>query len=162
MSQGYFYDFDQAKAKRTRKQKIKRNIAGGVVLALLFAALFGGTMAIFNALDDSKFSNKDSGVSACEKMAENAGKKDVKGDDGPWGEPEYRAARLPFESSKHADIKVAGGNMVDTIYNLEKQSQNEDDLGGAIVTLSMIQTQWTALQTACANHGVDVPALPTA
>lgn len=166
---GYMYDFEEQNKKleevnkeNRRIRKIKRNVAGGVVLALLFSVLFGGTMAIFNALDDSKFSSKDSGISACEKMAENANKKDVKGGDKTWGEPEYQAAMLPFENSQHADIKVAGTNMVTTIYNLEKQSNNDEDLGGALVTLSTIQTQWGQLQTACANHGVTVPPLPTA
>jgi hypothetical protein len=157
MSEHYY----QERQTRSLKSKILRNIAGGAIILAVIAAILFPALYFSGALANTPIA-KDSGVSACEKMAENAGKKNVKGGGGKWGEPEYRAARMPFESSEHADIKVAGGNMVDTIYNLEKQGDNEDDLGGALVTLSTIQTQWAALQTACANHGVDVPALPTA
>lgn len=160
------YDFDGdrndpilKKAKRNRK--IKRNLAGGAVLLAIFLVMMGALVFLTDSFG-SEVISKDSGVSACEKMAENVGKKNVKGGTDPWGEPEYQAAMLPFESSKHADIKVAGTNMVTTIYNLEKQSNNDEDLGGALVTLSTIQTQWGQLQTACANHGVTVPPLPTA
>lgn len=160
------YDFDGdrndpilKKAKRNRK--IKRNLAGGAVLLAIFLVMMGA-LVFFTDSFGSEVISKDSGVSACEKMAENVGKKNVKGGDKTWGEPEYQAAMLPFENSQHADIKVAGTNMVTTIYNLEKQSNNVENLGGALVTLSTIQTQWGQLQTACANHGVTVPPLPTA
>lgn len=148
------------KARKTaRNRKIKRNIAGGLVLLAIFAVMFGGVVLLSKAFGSDSVST-DSGVSACKKMAENVGKND--GENEVWGEAEYQAARMPFESSKHADIKVAGSNIVDTIWQMEKQSRSEQDLGGALVTLTTVQTQWAALQTACANHGVTVPPLPTA
>jgi hypothetical protein len=138
---------------------LKRNLAGGLCLLAIFTILILVSLTIYNAVTAGT-SSTDSGVSACQKMADNVGKNN--GDNKPMTEGDYRIAKFPFENSKYADIKVAGVNMVDTIYNLEKQSQGDEDLGGSMVTLTMVTTQWGLLQTACANHGVTVPSLPTA
>ena len=159
---GYFHDFDQLKDSRraTRRRKIKRNLTVGLLLALLFVGLFWGAIFLLNALDDSKFSNKDSGISACEKMAENVGQPTKKDDGKPMTNDELQVAIMPFEASKYADIKVAGTNLVTTIYNVENAPQDDESLGGAMALLSTLQTQWGQLQTACVNHGVTLPPLP--
>lgn len=162
MSENYYFEqhkkLEEVRQENQRIRKIKRNIAGGLVLLFIFGIMFGGVILISKAFGSASGST-DSGVAACKRMAENVGKSNK---NETWGEPEYHAARMPFESSSHADIKVAGTNIVDTIWQMEKQSKDEENLGGALVTLTTVQTQWAALQTACANHGVTVPPLPTA
>jgi hypothetical protein len=143
------------------KTKLRRNIVGGIALLAIFFLILGPALIIMELTSDDGPISTDSGISACKRMAENVGKDD--GDDTPWTEADYFAARAPFESSKHADIKVAGTNIVDAVYELEKAADpNNDDLGSAMVALNTVQTRWAGLQTACANHGVTVPALPAA
>lgn len=161
MSDRFHYElnYQERMAKRkARNRKIKRNIAGGVILLLILAVVTTGAFLILSALDKSGAVATDSGVSACKAMAENVGKNS---DSQEWGEPEYQAARMPFESSKHADLKVAGTNLIDTVYKVQKQNLDDADLGTAMVTLQTLQTQWAALQTACANHGQTLPPMPT-
>lgn len=145
--------------KKSRSRKIKRNVAGGVVLAILLAVITTGAFLILSALDKSGAVATDSGVSACKAMADTVGKNSDSQE--KWGEPEYQAARMPFESSKHADLKVAGTNLIDTVYKVQNQNLDDADFGEAMVTLQTLQTQWAALQTACANHGQTLPALST-
>jgi hypothetical protein len=148
--------------KQIRNRKIKRNIAGAFALLGILTLLVIGGLLILSAVDSEGKASvaKDSGVSACEKMAESVGKND--GNDEPWTEADYHAARMPFESSKHADLKVAGQNVVDAVYELEKSSTDDENLAGALIAFNTVQTRWAGLQTACAAHGVDLPALPTA
>lgn len=100
----------------------------------------------------------DSGVTACQQMAENA-KQPSSGSNTPMTEELYRQKRKPFEDSQYADISVAGTNLVDTVYQAQKTSADDTNLGDAFALLSTIQTNWAALQVACKNHGVELPAL---
>lgn len=105
----------------------------------------------------------DSGVAACKAMANNMTKsKDTSNT--KMTKAKYNEARKPFEKSRHSDIKVAGTNLLATIYKADQMPQDDTDLGkqfgDAMVLMSAVQTNWSALQVACGNHGVTVPALP--
>lgn len=118
----------------------------GTIVAVLIIGPHGGT---------------DSGVKACQTMAENA-KHPKASNNEHMTESSYHESRVRFENSSYADIKVAGQNLVDTIYKADKASQapsDDEDLGGTFALLSTLQNNWAALQVACANHDVDLPAL---
>lgn len=136
------------------KDQIAYRIITALVIVLIFiigGALYFHSKGVFG---------KDSGVAACEQMAVNA--KDGKKSDKKtlMTEAQYKEKRAPFENSKYADIKVAGTNLVETIYKAD-HAQLDDTLGSSIVLLTTVQTQYGALQTACAAHGVDLPSLTT-
>jgi len=79
-----------------------------------------------------------------------------------WTEDDYHKARKPFENSKYPDLKVAGTNIVDSIYKMDQDSLKSSDdpsLSDSLGMLSTINTQWSALQVACAKAGVDLPGL---
>jgi hypothetical protein len=133
--------------------QFKRNVAGGLVLLAIFAVVLGGALWLSGAWANVGPAT-DSGVSACKKMVENMD--DGRADNAKWTEADYFAARAPFESSKHADLRVAGTNLVDTIWKSE-QTVDDESLGGALGLMSTLQTQMSQLQIACGNHGVAVP-----
>jgi hypothetical protein len=131
-----------------------------IIAALCGAVLFGGigVLAVHAATPDS-------GVAACKTMASNMKKTDNIKSDGPMTASKYHQIRKPFEKSKHSDVRVAGTNIVDTIYNGSKDLQTDSgdpgkSLGKAFALMGTLQAQWGQLQTACGNHGVTVPALP--
>lgn len=127
-------------------------IALVVALVMVLAGL-----GIYKVLH-SYSASSDSGVAACKTMAENA-KKPKSDNNKTWTEDDYHKARKPFEDSRYTDIKVAGTNLVDTIYAMDKKSKDDTDLGGAMAMLTTINQQWSALQVACGNSGVELPGL---
>jgi hypothetical protein len=129
----------------------------GTILTILSAiGLLGIATGVAIAIAPDHFVKTDSGVEACQTLADNMAKQ-KSSDDKPMTEADYKRIRKPFENSKHADIKVAGTNVVDTVYKADTKSK---DLGSAMVLLNKLQTQWGQLQVACSKEGVDVPQLP--
>lgn len=95
----------------------------------------------------------DSGVATCQQISDNMHK-------GGAGSTNYAALRKAFNGSQYVDIKTAGNNLVNAVQLADERDRSQDTLGGALVLLSTLRSDWTSLQTACANHGVDVPAMP--
>jgi hypothetical protein len=132
-----------------------------IVLIIAFAlGAVGIGAGVAMAIAPNHFIKEDSGVKACKTIVDSMKKTDDIKSDGPMTEAKYHQIRKPFEESSHADIRVAGENIIDTIY----QAQTQDDpqnLGGALILMGTLQGQWGQLQTACSKQGVDVPQLPT-
>lgn len=125
-------------------------VIGAVVIFLLIA----GSLAVFGMPGKAQ---QDSGITACQEIKANA-ESGKKSSGAKMTEEQYKAKRAPFENSEFADLKVAGTNLVDSIYQMD-QKKDDGNLTNALVTLHTIQNQYAALQTACANHGVDLPNL---
>jgi hypothetical protein len=130
-----------------------------VVIAVIGATGIAAGVAI--ALTPGHFAPTDSGVMACQTLAKNA-KDNKPGSDKAMTEADYKKTRAPFEKSSFIDIRVAGTNVVDTVYKADRENQKNGDIGHAIVLMNTLQNQWGALQVACGHHGVVVPQLPTA
>lgn len=126
-----------------------------VVLFLVISAAFLGT---FLLLRDSGIVATDSGVAACEQMANNAKAPKSSGPISKMTEAQHQEKRAPFANSQYADIKVAGTNVVDTIYKAD-QMGDDTDLGTIMMTATQLQAQWAQLQIACSSHGVELPNL---
>lgn len=130
-------------------------------IILLFIGAFG-TAAIVTgvaiAVTPGHF-KEDSGVTACKTLAKNVQDK-KSGSDNPMTKAQYEKARTPFENSSYSDIRVAGTNVISTVYKADSKKIQDGDIGHAIALMNVLETQWGALQTACGNHGVTVPALP--
>jgi hypothetical protein len=126
---------------------------------LLIIAAIGATGIVTGvaiAVSPNHFVKQDSGITACKMISENMAKKESSNDPLET-EADYNRIIKPFEQSSHADIKVAGMNLVNTIYKADTKTK---DLGSAMVLMNTIQNQWSALQVACGKQGVDVPQLP--
>lgn len=128
-------------------------------------ALVGVGLVVAGAsvlLDTTQASKRvDSGVVACREFAKNATEGKTNSSNKPMTQAEYDKVRGPFVNSGHGDIKTAGTNLVDTIYKVSSKGTDDMDLGGAIMMMTTLQTQYSTLQTACENHGVTLPPLPT-
>lgn len=126
--------------KPVQKKRNRRALLALIVSVLLLVAT---VFVSYVALTGNNPVSKDSGVTACQKLADNTSKP----------EAEKKPVGLEdFQKSKHTDLKVAGTDFVTTV---------KGDTGeNAIATLTKMHTQYSILQTACANHGVNLPALP--
>lgn len=143
------YDIETAQNPELKKNRMVNIIAMSIVLVVLIA---GGALFFMND------SSTDSGITACQEMKKNAesGKKSTSS--GKMTDAQRKEKRAPFENSQYADIRVAGTNLVDSLYQMD-QKKDADNLGDALVTLTTIRTQYAALQTACSAHGVELPNL---
>jgi hypothetical protein len=159
MLQGMQTVLETHAANKARSKKRKYiYVAVLIVIGLVIGI---GTHVLSSYLADRSASTMDSGVAACSQMAENAGKSGTKANVGTkMTEAQYKEKRAPFENSKYSDIKVAGTNIIDTIYKLDREG--EGDLGTALITLTTLQNQWSQLQVACETHGVTIPSLTSA
>lgn len=132
-------------------------VVGGV-------AFFGGS-ASKGAATVSKVTNvvvPDSGVQQCKDIAKNVSSGKTASNDSETTMAEYEAKKKPFQDSRYADIRVAGTNLITLFEQMDKLSKSDDDdaWGAGLVALGQLSSNWTALQTACSNHGVTVPPLP--
>lgn len=118
--------------------------ASAFVLGVMIAAAI--VLAAFAAGANSP--SKDSGVSACQTLADNTSK--------PAAEKKLVGLK-DFQESKIAELKVAGVDFVTTV----KSNKESDGLGGAVADLTKLHTQYAALQVACAKQGVNLPPLPS-
>jgi hypothetical protein len=141
------YDIETVQNPELKRNRIVNIIAMSIILVIAIAA-----GALFFMSDSST----DSGITACQEMKKNAesGKKSS----GKMTDAQRKEKREPFENSQYPDIRVAGTNLVDSVYEMD-QKKDSDNLGDALATLTTIRTQYAALQTACSAHGVDLPNL---
>jgi hypothetical protein len=97
----------------------------------------------------------DSGIAACEAMAE--GGRPTEGGDGTaeFTADEYRELRGVFQDSRHDDIREAGTAMVDLLWQIE-QGDDGNELGTALLFGGRAADAMTAMSGACANHGIVV------
>lgn len=128
-------------------------VVGGVIAILAVVTLS------VKALDEEVF--VDSGVSACQQMVENMQKPKTDVEPSKMTEAEYKERRGSFERSNYADLRAAGTSFVDTVYNASNTPEDSDNFGGALLLLTTLNVQFTALKTACGNYGVELPALQT-
>lgn len=146
----------------TSKTRRNRHIVSALIAFVVTAVAVFGIFSVFNAVLWSSV-QKDSGIAACEDMAKRAsdsasGEKTTE----TMTEAQYKDARAPFENSKYPELKIAGMNMVDTIKDAsDTLNKNDADLATAMLVLTNLKTDWAALQTACAAHGVTLPQLDT-
>lgn len=137
---------------------MKKNIKVGLYLALAsVVALFVVGIGVMSFAGEV---GKDPGVSACQEMKANA-ESGKKSSGAKMTETQYKAKRAPFEKSSYNDLKTAGTNLVDTVYQMD-QKGDDADLAETMVMLTALQSQYTALQTACGAHGVSLPNLKKA
>lgn len=149
MSENHVYplQYDAPQPKRNRK----------LIAILTGLALVIGAVAIIGVMNFTKDST-DSGLKACSDMAERVqhpGSSDKSGS--KMTEQQYKDIRRPFEQSKYADIKVAGQNLVDTVYKADQIDMDSADYNEAMGVLTQVRQNWTTLQVACQSHGVELP-----
>lgn len=116
--------------------------------------------AIFMVFPSSSTAKADPGVVACQDMADRqaSGKKSS----GNMTEEAYHQARAPFENSTHSDIKTAGLNFVDSVWESQKALNTDDtDIATSFGILTKIEARYASLQIACGNHGVTLKSLTT-
>lgn len=135
------------------------NFQRSVLLLIAAIGATGIATGVAIAVSPSNFVKEDSGVTACKTISKNMVEK-KSSDSKPMTEADYNRIREPFENSKYTDIKVAGTNIVDTVYQADTQP-DPNNIGGAIILMGTLQGQWGQLQVACSKRGVDVPQLPT-
>lgn len=99
---------------------------------------------------------QDSGVLACQEMAENVERQKTQASTSKMTSSQYKKARQKFEKSEHLDIRQAGTRLVDTVVKAESTSEN--DLGGNLQAIVDLGSHLGDLRVACANHGIYVPA----
>lgn len=140
--------YQVADAKR-RKRNFQWFVAIVALLIVVCAAI-----GISLNLNHSSASN-DSGVSACQQMASN--KAAAKKSSGPMTVEQRDQKKAVFENSHYADLKVAGANVVDTVYAMDNAA--DDSIAASYEFMTKIEAQWGNLQVACLNHGVKIPGL---
>lgn len=145
---------------RTYVQEKKKRNHTLALLAVVVVLVLGAAAAIMFWPGNNNPIYKDSGVAACEQMAENAKKPSSNSSKTPMTQKQLDEKKVPFTKSKYADIKVSGTNILDTVYKADHMDVNAG-LGDTMALLTLMQSQWTQLQIACSNHGVDLPALKT-
>ena len=141
-----------------------------VVVVLMGSVLIAvgiglGSGSAVKKVDNVVAAHTDSGVIGCQKISDSAknSKSDSSDSDSETTVAEYEKAKQPFLDSRYADVKVAGTNLLNGMEAMEKAANSDDDsdFGAALIGLGELHTNWTALQVACANHGVTLPSLPT-
>lgn len=137
-----------------------RAVVAVIVGISLFAALI-----VFAGVAVNKWEEEaDPGVVACQGMADNLNSGDTKDDvSTPMTEASYIKAKKIWQHSKYAELRVVGVNVVTTIFQLDvasSKSTDDTDVGEVMRLLRTLRDQWVALQNVCAQHRVDIPALP--
>lgn len=99
----------------------------------------------------------DSGVVACQQIAENSGK--AKSQSGNAMTQEQRIARrTPFENSNDPELFAAGTNFVDAVWEAQQALNNDDvDLASSFGIITKLEVRYGVLQLACKKHGVELP-----
>ena len=135
------------------------------VLALAVGLVLFSALILFAGVAVTKWEEQnDSGVVACQAMADNVISGDTRDDvNTPMTEAMLNKAKGPWKHSQYAELRIAGINVVTTIYELDIASSKSDADTDVMAIMSILRTlrdQWTALQIVCAQHKVDIPDLP--
>lgn len=134
-------------------------IVVGVIL--MFIAGVAGIVITLN--DKATAAKTDSGVRACEQMADriNAGQK---ASGGEMTEQSYVKTLEPYEASNHEDLKLAGVNFVNAVWDAQQAlktiEQDENQLATSMGIITKINATYANLQIACSRHGVALASLP--
>lgn len=129
------------------KAQQKRSKYFWPAIALILGLIAGAIIFVASLAAGTSTLIKDSGVTACQTLLDNTSK--------PAAEKKPVTSH-DFETSGYTDLKVAGTDFVATV----KSNTDDEDLAGAVGAVSKLHTQYAILQTACANHGVNLPPLP--
>jgi hypothetical protein len=125
-----------------------------LLAALIIVALIG---VVF--LSNSSSASADSGVTACSQMAERQ-KAGTKSTSKTMDEASYHKARQPFEDTKFVDLKTAGTDFVDAVYDGQKALAADDTpLQSSMGVITKVSLKYSSLQLACSNHGVQLADL---
>lgn len=125
------------------------------LLALLVGAVFlvvhVGNNAQNSSGSKSVASTVDSGVAVCKEMAAPAPH--------PTLDETWRSMRVSaFENSRYQDLRIAGVNLTNAAYTMEKELK-DSDITELNELNSKLETTHAELRTACKNHGIELPAL---
>lgn len=135
----------------------RNNLIG--IIVLLIVALAG--VFVVGTVASKSATKHDSGVMACQKMADSAKSGDTANDSNtPMTADQFAKAKEPWEKSGFADLRMAGVQVVTTIYAIDQASstsEDDEDLADVMGQMVALQTRWAALQQACGAHGVQIP-----
>lgn len=150
---------------RINRNHTKRNIILIVVFALIAGlAGFGIYSWVTGSSDNIKAQAQvttDSGVQACQTMANSINANHALGANAPHSDAELTTALKPFNSSQYSDLKTAGTNALTAILAVNKAVADENaSFGDTLALFSKAQVQWGVLQVSCGNHGATLPPLP--
>ena len=131
----------------------------GVVLAFLAVNANAHTKDVSMTTNDIKAAVQpapDSGLMTCQALAERASMP------GPKPKLSYQEVQGRFLTSRHSDVRDAGVKLIDTMQRVDMAlNSDETPLSESMGAVMALRIAWSGLQTACANHGVDVPDLPS-
>jgi Spy/CpxP family protein refolding chaperone len=136
-------------------------------MLLLLLALFGVIAQRTNTLPQwVPLIGKDTGVAACEAIANQGNLRGVADQDGAgpgtrMTESEYRQIRDIFADSRYPSIRDNGTRMADYAWQLQAIGADKD-AEAALAALPLLQpmTQaYAGLAGGCADHGYTIPAL---
>ena len=123
-------------------------------VAVLTTVLALGLVVLGGVAVYDRYVKEDSGIAACKAMrADRETAMDADGD-GKFTEDEYAVVRDMFDDSRYEDIREHGRALVELVFRMTKVPDSEH--AGSFVSLDEMADRATALQTACAKHGIVV------
>lgn len=119
-----------------------------LVLALAIAVFVGGGWSIYD-----RMIRKDSGVSACQAMRDNAAQSKT-ASESPLkiSEAQYKEWRDAFADSRYDEIRLHGTRLMDLVWQLSQPGAS-DGLN-ALTYMQPLTEHMSGLQSACADHGI--------
>lgn len=137
------------------------NISVNLRVWVTLVSIFAIVLTAGYVMEMVSHTNKsDSGVTACQGIADKAAHPTPKASstkNNPMTEDQYKKNLEPYENSKYADIKVAGINVINTVYDMSRDTGA--DYSTNMANLYTLRDHWAALQRACSNHGVTIPGI---
>lgn len=109
---------------------------------------------------------KDSGVKACEQIRDNAAAEKASPAPSPTASKNaaeslkaYQAFRKQLADSRYDDLRIAGTEVIDLIYQMSGSGNSDADAGVALAAMGQLVQKWASFAGACQNHGVTIPKL---
>ncbi|MFB9449762.1 hypothetical protein Dvina_01445 [Dactylosporangium vinaceum] len=155
-------------SRRKRRRGAGLWIGVGVAVLLVLA---GGAVVAGGVTGKGPAASvfKDSGVAACEQIRDSAAASKASPEPSPKATKSaaeslkaYQAFRKQFADSRYDDLRTAGTEVLDLIFQLSdsgKDSTSDGDAGLAFVAAGQLVQKWATLAGACGNHGVTIPKL---
>ncbi|MEV6932612.1 hypothetical protein AB0M46_50105 [Dactylosporangium sp. NPDC051485] len=137
------------------------------VAAAAAVTLTGGALVVAGAAGNGPAAGifKDPGVAACEQIRDNAAAARSRPSSAPASSSQdglkaYQALRKQFADSRYGDLRTAGTEVLDLLFQFSgADSAKDDNAGLALVAAGQLVQQWATLAGACGNHGVTIPKL---
>lgn len=127
----------------------KRYIIPTIAVLAIALTLVVGVIRMFGS--EAVNIQQDSGISVCKEMASSSGPAELDDD--------WRKQRLTeFGLSKDEAIRTAGTNFVEAAYTMNLRLA-DSDLEQLEELNSNLATKHAVLRNACANKGINIPAL---